>query len=93
MACLLQRSRSTAKPQGSRRGYIPRDPEGDCMKAAAAQEGSANCWTQSIWKERLILKGNRKQGEDLFSKLLFICIIQKICICSVLRGCQCSKKT
>lgn len=48
---------------------------------------------QSIWKERLILEGNRKKGEDLFSKLLFICIIQKICICSILRGCLSPKKT
>lgn len=45
MACLLQRSRSNAKAQRSRRGYIPRDPEGDCVKVAATQEGRANCWT------------------------------------------------
>lgn len=44
MACLLQRSRSAAKPPGSRRGYIPRDPEGACVQVAAAGEGSANCW-------------------------------------------------
>lgn len=56
MACLLQRSKSTAKPR-SRRGYIPRDPEGDCVKVAATQEGSANCSRASgrrgsFWKER-----------------------------------------
>lgn len=44
MACLLQRSGSPAKPPRSRRGYIPRDPEGACVQAAAAGEGSTKCW-------------------------------------------------
>lgn len=68
-------------------------PRGTLWRLLQPRKAVQAAGLQSSWKERLILKGNRKWGEDLFSKLLFICIMQKIYICCVLRGCRCSKKT
>lgn len=68
-------------------------PRGTLWRLLQPRKAVQAAGLQSSWKERLILKGNRKRGEDLFSKLLFICIMQKIYICCVLRGCRCSKKT
>lgn len=74
VSCLLQRSRSTAKPGRSRRGYIPGDPEGDCE--GCCNPGSrASCWAPKHLEGERIPKGNGMQGDDLFSKLLFICIL------------------
>lgn len=67
MSCLLQRSRSTAKPGRSRRGYIPRDPEGDC-EGCCNPGSSASCWAPEHLEGECILKGNGIQGDDLFSK-------------------------
>lgn len=91
MARLLQRSRSTAKPRRSRRGDIPRDPEGDC-EGCCNPGSTESCWAPKHLEGELILKGNRIQGEDLFSKLLFICIICKTCIWCILMGCRCCKE-
>lgn len=67
MSCLLQRSRSTAKPGRSRRGYIPRDPEGDC-EGCCNPGSSASCWALEHLEGECILKGNGIQADDLFSK-------------------------
>lgn len=92
MACSFQRSRSAAKPRRSRRGYIPGDPEGDC-EGCCNPGSSASCWAPEHLEGELILKGNRIQGEDLFSKHLFMCTIRKTCIWCILMGCLCSNKT
>lgn len=68
IAFLLQRSRSTAKLQRSRRGYIPRDPEGDYVKVAATQEGSANCWTPEHLEGEDYSERKQKAGERFVLK-------------------------
>lgn len=68
---LVAEEQMQAKPQRSRRGYIPRDPEGH-SEGCSNPGSSVSCWAPEHLEGELVLKGKRMQGEDLFSKLLFI---------------------
>lgn len=73
----------------SRRGYIPRDPEG-AGRVDATQEAAQASGLQSIWKESSFWNEIEYRGRFVF-QVLFICII--ICIWCILTGCLCCNKT